>query len=95
MTHSSEAVQLIGVFKRRLEIIADREWYRSAPDEHLAALAAVSQEIDRLGGVLMGDNAVSPQLKHYLMKRSFDKALIFLETGVADDVQSGGHTYSH
>jgi hypothetical protein len=95
MAVSSEAVQLVGCLKKRLEVISDREWYRNDPHGHLKALASVSEEIDRLGGVLMGDRAISPQLKHYLMKRSFDKALIFLETGVADDVQSGGLTYSH
>ncbi len=78
MSPKREAEELAEWLKKRVGVISDREWYQSDPEGHLRALATVSVEIDRLSLVLMGDTEVSPQLKHYLVKRSFEKALSFL-----------------
>ena len=83
MSPKREAEELAEWLKKRVGVISDREWYQSDPEGHLKALATVSAEIDRFSLVLMGDTEVSPQLKHYLVKRSFEKALSFLETGIS------------
>lgn len=82
---SSEAEQLRLRLRERLEIISDRDWYRRDPEGHLKALAGVSEGIDRLSSAVSHEAGVSPELKHYLGKRSFEKALKWLETGSAVD----------
>jgi hypothetical protein len=88
---SLEVGRLGGLLKRRLEVIADREWFRSNPEGHLEALAAVSEEIDRSSAVVMGEEGIPSTLKHYLAKRSFEKALVFIESGGASDETFGEH----
>jgi len=69
--------ELAQALRRRLEIIADREWYHRDSSGHLEALMTVSEKIVQAGNGLPGP--VHPQLKHYLERCSYDKALAFLE----------------
>jgi hypothetical protein len=69
-------VDLREALRERLAIIRDEE---SRRDEqvHMARLSAVSEKIDKLQAAL--PRPINPQLAHYLQRRSYDKALEFLE----------------
>jgi hypothetical protein len=68
---------LAAALRERLGIIAD-ENSRGAPERHVARLQAVSEKIDCLCGAL--PQPIDAQLKHYLERRSYDKALELLQT---------------
>ena len=68
---------LATALRDRLAIIAD-EKSRRQPEEHLARLKAVSERIEQLASAL--PSPVDPQLAHYLQRRSYDKALEFIES---------------
>jgi hypothetical protein len=69
-------VDLVEALRERLAIIDD-EQSRRDPEKHLARLQAVSEKIDKLQTAL--PRPVDPRLAHYLQRRSYDKALDFLE----------------
>jgi hypothetical protein len=70
-------VDLRDALRERLAIIRDEESRRDA-QAHMARLSAVSEKIDKLtAGV---PRPLDPQLAHYLQRRSYDKALEFLES---------------
>jgi hypothetical protein len=62
--------------RERLAIIHDEESRRDVAT-HVARLRAVSEKIDRLQESL--PQPTDPRLKHYLERKSYDKALEFLE----------------
>ena len=69
-------VDLAQALRERLAVIRD-EQSRRDETKHIARLRAVSEKIDRLRAVL--PQPVDPRLAHYLQRRSYDKALEFLE----------------
>ena len=69
-------VDLVEALRERLAIIHD-EQSRRDPERHLARLQAVSEKIDKLAAAL--PHPIDPRLAHYLQRRSYDKALEFLE----------------
>jgi hypothetical protein len=69
--------KLAGLLRQRLVVIADREWYARDAAGHLAALQTVSEAIEAAARGL--PKPVDAQLAHYLERRSYDKALAFLE----------------
>lgn len=69
-------VDLAAALRERLAIIRDQESRRDA-QKHLGRLQAVSEKIDRLQAAL--PQPIDPRLAHYLQRRSYDKALEFLE----------------
>ncbi len=69
-------VDLREALRERLAIIHDEESRRD-PETHMARLSAVSEKIDKLEADL--PRPIDPQLAHYLKRRSYDKALEFLE----------------
>ena len=69
-------VDLKEALRERLAIVHDEESRRDA-DTHIARLRAVSQKIENLQAAL--PQPVDPRLAHYLQRRSYDKALEFLE----------------
>jgi len=71
LAHLGEALQ------ERLAIIRDEESRRDEA-KHIARLRAVSEKIDRLQQSL--PSSTDPRLKHYLDRKSYDKALEYLET---------------
>lgn len=71
--------QLSQSLRRRREVIADRAWYERDAAGHLEELKNVSETILRLGSGL--PNPVHPQLRHFLERCSYDKALEFIEAG--------------
>ena len=72
--------QLAAALRERLAIIAD-EASRRNPEIHLQRLRAVSEEIATLQTRLPAP--VDPQLRHYLQRQSYSKALEFLEAAGA------------
>ena len=62
--------------RERLAVIRD-EQSRRDEEKHLARLRAVSEKIEKLQAAL--PQPVDPQLAHYLQRKSYDKALEFLE----------------
>jgi len=67
---------LAQALRERLAIIHDEDSRRDA-QAHMARLSAVSEKIDKLAAAVPGP--LDPQLAHYLQRRSYDKALEFLE----------------
>lgn len=79
MIHSTDTRSaLTAALRQRLAIIADRQFYQSNPAAHLTRLQEISHKILELSAQLPADT--DPQLKHYLERASYDKALAFLET---------------
>jgi hypothetical protein len=69
-------VDLTQALRERLDIIRDEE-SRCDKEKHMARLRAVSEKVDQLQAAL--PQPVDPRLAHYLQRRSYDKALEFLE----------------
>jgi hypothetical protein len=62
--------------RERLAVIGDEESRRDQA-RHVARLREVSEKIDRLHHSLPA--STDPQLNHYLERKSYDKALKYLE----------------
>ncbi|PYK03985.1 MAG: hypothetical protein DME35_06370 [Verrucomicrobia bacterium] len=69
-------VDLAAALRERLETIRD-ENSRRDPEAHTARLQAISEKIDNLAAAL--PRPVDPQLAHFLQRKSYDKALEYLE----------------
>jgi len=69
-------VDLRDALRERLAIIHDEESRRDT-ETHTARLSAVSEKIDKLHAAL--PHPIDARLAHYLQRRSYDKALDFLE----------------
>jgi hypothetical protein len=69
--------ELAAALRERLQVIADRDFYRRDPAGHLEKLKSVSERVTALQGQL--PPPIDPQLAHYLQRCSYDKALAFLE----------------
>jgi hypothetical protein len=73
---SNALLSLRDALRERLAIIRDEESRRDE-EKHIARLKAVSEKIEKLQAAL--PQPVDPRLAHYLQRRSYDKALEFLE----------------
>jgi hypothetical protein len=69
--------ELSAALRDRLAIIGDEESRRD-PERHTERLRAVSERIERLEQTLPPQ--IDPQLRHFLQRRSYTKALELLET---------------
>jgi hypothetical protein len=69
-------VDLAQALRERLAVIRD-EQSRRDEEKHIARLRVVSEKIDKLQATL--PQPVDPRLAHYLQRRSYDKALQYLE----------------
>ena len=67
---------LAEALRERLAIIAD-EASRRDPDRHTERLREVSEKIERLERSL--PPKIDPQLRHFLQRRSYSKALELLQ----------------
>jgi len=70
-------VGLREALRERLAIIHDEE-SRRVEEQHMARLRVISEKIDKLHAAL--PQPVDARLAHYLQRRSYDKALEFLES---------------
>ena len=68
---------LAQALRERVAIIHD-EQSRRDPDVHMLRLRTVSEKIDKLQTAL--PQGVDPRLAHYLQRRSYEKALEFIES---------------
>jgi hypothetical protein len=66
---------LAAALRERLEIINDKESRRD-PAWHTASLKAISEKIEQLEQQL--PDAIDPQLRHFLERRSYSKAIELL-----------------
>lgn len=69
--------KLAAALRERLAIIGD-EASRRDPERHTERLRVVSERIEHLAQALPAQ--VDPQLRHFLQRRSYTKALELLET---------------
>jgi len=69
--------ELAAALRERLTIIADAESRRDEA-QHMIRLRNVSERIERLATQL--PPATDPQLRHFLARRSYSKALEFIES---------------
>jgi len=69
--------ELMAALRRRLSVIGDRTLRERDPSGHLAELRAASERILELEGQM--PVTVHPQLRHYLERCSYDKALAWIE----------------
>jgi hypothetical protein len=69
--------ELAAALRERLAVISDEDGRRD-PDRHIARLREVSEQIERLEQSLPAE--IDPQLRHFLQRRSYTKALELLET---------------
>ena len=67
--------ELVAALRERLDVIAD-ESSRNDGARHAARLQAVSERIEAAERNLPA--AIDPQLRHFLQRRSYSKALEFL-----------------
>ena len=72
--------ELAVALRERLAIIGNEESRRD-PGRHTAGLQAISEKIDQLQASL--PQSIDPRLRHYLERRSYDKALEWLENKTA------------
>lgn len=63
--------------KRRLDLVADHAFRDRDPAAHLAALKSAAAELDTLVRELPTD--CDGELRHYLERQSYTKALAWLE----------------
>jgi hypothetical protein len=69
--------ELAAALRERLEIISDEESRRDTA-QHMKRLQSVSERIEELEQRLPAET--DPQLRHYLQRRSYSKALELVET---------------
>jgi hypothetical protein len=69
-------IDLASALRERLEIIGD-EASRRDPERHMERLCEVSEKIERLGHSLPAK--IHPELRHFLQRRSYSKALELLD----------------
>ena len=69
--------ELTDALRERLAIIRD-EGSRRNPERHIERLRLISERIERLEQTLPAQT--DPQLRHFLQRRSYSKALELLET---------------
>jgi hypothetical protein len=75
----SALADLAQALRERLSVIQDEE-SRGDHTRHIDRLRAVSEKIDRLQESL--PPSTDPRLKHYLDRKSYDKALEYLEASL-------------
>ena len=67
---------LAAALRERLAVIGDEESRRN-PESHMERLREVSERIERLEQSL--PSRIDPELRHFLQRRSYSKALELLE----------------
>jgi hypothetical protein len=77
----SALAELAQALRDRLVVIRDEESRRDHA-KHIDRLRAVSEKIDRLQESL--PPSIDPRLRHYLDRKSYEKALEYLETTFAE-----------
>jgi hypothetical protein len=79
---SPDLIPLASALSERLAVIADHAHRDRDQAGHLQRLIDVSGQIDALIASLPSQE-LDPQFRHYLEKKSYDKALAWIESGGA------------
>jgi hypothetical protein len=79
---SPDFAPLAEALRKRLDVIADHAHRDRDAEGHLQRLIEVSGQIDALIAALPIAE-LDPQFRHYLDRRSYDKALAWIESGGA------------
>jgi hypothetical protein len=79
---SPDFAPLAEALRERLDVIADHAHRDRDAEGHLQRLIEVSGQIDALIAALPIAE-LDPQFRHYLDRRSYDKALAWIESGGA------------
>jgi hypothetical protein len=74
-----ELTELAAALRERFAIISD-EASRRDPERHMERLREVSEKIERCETRL--PSRIDPELRHFLQRRSYSKALELLESNV-------------
>lgn len=74
--------ELLGLLRRREEVIADHAWRDRDAADHLDALRQVSEAITAWAATYSGE--LDPRLRHFLQQASFSKARVYLEGGIPE-----------
>ncbi len=74
---NASLTDLAAALRQRLAIIGD-EQSRADPDRHTERLREISEKIERLEQSL--PPKIDPELRHFLQRRSYSKALELLES---------------
>ena len=74
---TASLTDLAAALRERLAIIGD-EASRGDPEQHTARLRDVSEKIEGLERAL--PSGTDPQLRHFLQRRSYSKALELIES---------------
>jgi hypothetical protein len=69
--------------RERLAVIRDEQSRRDEA-KHIARLRTISEKIDRLQATL--PRPIDPRLAHYLRRKSYDKALEFLDGQITENI---------
>jgi hypothetical protein len=72
----AQLTELAAALRERLAVIGDEESRRD-PNRHMERLREVSERLERLERSL--PPKIDPQLRHFLQRRSYSKALELLE----------------
>ena len=72
----AQLTELAATLRERLAVIGDEESRRD-PNRHMERLREVSERIERIERSL--PPKIDPQLRHFLQRRSYSKALELLE----------------
>ncbi|MFZ4116748.1 MAG: hypothetical protein ACOYK6_08540 [Chthoniobacterales bacterium] len=70
--------QLASTLRLRLKVIADHVFRDRDPAAHLKKLQEASEAIEHCVA-LLPKSEMDPQLRHYLERRSYEKALAWIE----------------
>ncbi len=73
---NADLLELREALQRRLNVVADREFYDRDPAGHLEQLKSASTRVDELAEKIAPH--ADPMLRHYLERQSYVKALDFL-----------------
>lgn len=73
--------KLAQALQERLKVIADHDLRDRDPAAHLKKLQEVSEEIECCSVGLLQET-IDPKLRHYLERRSYEKALAWIEEKV-------------
>lgn len=84
--HVNETLKnLVDALRERVAIIGDEESRRDS-SRHMARLQEISERIEKIERGLPAN--LDPQLRHYLQRRSYSKALDHLTDSTASRVSS-------
>lgn len=81
---NASSADLARALRERLRIIGD-ENSRRDPERHMQRLRVISERIDQLADDLSA--TIDPKLAHFLQRKSYSKALEFLENAAPSTAQ--------